>query len=93
MLHDCPLTSINLDWASGALTIRLKRHVESEDLIQAVGLKRLSLSRLEAWGPSECIDDLTRLPKTSDGLYAIEIRMQSGDLIEIVADEIRLPSK
>jgi hypothetical protein len=93
MLHDCPLTSLNIDWTSGVLTIHLQRHVEPEDLIQAVGLKRFSLSRLEEWGPSGCIDELTRLSRTSDGLQAIEIRMQSGDVIEIVAEGIQLPSK
>lgn len=54
-------------------------HVPIVCVLTFPGLSHLTLSRMQAWGPSACIHALTH----EGDEYAIE--MQSGDLIQIKA--------
>lgn len=93
MLHDCPLESINVNWVSGIITIQLDRYENHERLIQATGFRKFDLSRLEEWGPSQCINKVIGPSKETGGLQRLTINMQSGDVIEIMAESFLLPAK
>ena len=93
MLHDCPLSLMSLDWVSGVLKIQLNRNSGIVDFIHASSLRKFSLSRLEEWGPSECIDEVIGPSPLEEGLQLVVIKMQSGDVIEIVAGAFQLPNK
>jgi hypothetical protein len=55
--------------------------------LKAVGLLEFSLTRKEEWGPSNYVNGATEEVR-SEGGSAIEIEMQSGDVIRIVSLQI-----
>jgi hypothetical protein len=92
MLHDCRLVSLELDWNAGSIRVWLDRYESLENFIQARGIRKFSLSRLEEWGPSSCIDEVVGPILDGDKLQKLTIKMQSGDQIEITAESFSLPT-
>lgn len=78
-LHDATLLGISVKWDTGQVELHLET-VDGPVHISVSGLRSLQVSRHLRWGPSGSINAVTR---TNDGL---EIEMQSGDKIVIVAD-------
>jgi len=89
-LHDWQIHSAVVNWESGALKLDWSWQTERHALI-ATGLRRLNLPREFPWGPSDWIDELFGPEKVSDALFRLEIRVQSGDVIEILAEKFELP--
>lgn len=92
-LHDATLKSIVICWESGEVVLSLAMGGPAWDRprIVATGTVSFTCTREEPWGHSVSVNSATIVPiETSCGTkQRVRIEMQSGDLIEIVADDIR----
>ena len=86
--HDAVLVAARLDWDSGTATLELRVWGFVQPRICARGLRRLEVRREHAWGPSVSI--LEAKHEHDAARERLELQMQSGDLIRIEAEEIRL---
>jgi hypothetical protein len=83
-LHDAQLFSMEVNWTEKILRFRLKHgwpSVRSELVLS--GLRKLSMTTLDEWGPSVYVLGIKTAPHGADLHFLIE--MQSGDVIEAVA--------
>jgi hypothetical protein len=90
-LHDCTLSSATLNWRLGELQIGLLAHEGPRSII-AHGLRDLRVPRAFPWGPSVSVNSVDGPRPNPDGGQRLDIEMQSGDRIVIVADEIIMPA-
>lgn len=86
-LHDATLESMELRWSSGELFLRLRtgdtNHLRRVIVVSA--LRQLACDRQMPWGSSVSINEVRGPAATDDGASVLEIEMQSGDLIRVVA--------
>lgn len=87
-LHDAKLSKIEYCWKSKILKIFLNAYLEypeSNELTQVClslyKVRDIHIPQKEDWGPSNYVNDVSE----AEGKYSIE--MQSGDMINIEADE------
>jgi hypothetical protein len=86
-LHDAVLESIDISWEKAECTLRLsvflKRDKRAEPCrLQFFGVTRLLMPKNQPWGPSVSVNGA----KLENG--TVQIEMQSGDTIEVVATGI-----
>jgi hypothetical protein len=91
-LHDATLLRLEIEWSSGTLIFTIKIHVGDTRVarIFADGLTHLICPHQSPWGRSNSINEVhVHSSETEDRL---KLEMQSGDVIEATAKNIRLES-
>ena len=91
-MHDWSLLSVAVGWKTGEIEIGLSAP-GGPTSIRAEGLQDLRIPRAYPWGPSISINEVRGPTAQPDGLARVEIEMQSGDLIEIIARSFRMPEQ
>ncbi len=91
-MHDWTLNSILVNWEKGIATISVKNMSSSDLAIIVTGLRVLKLPRLEEWGPSVSINEVSGPNLSVEGNEFLKIEMQSGDIIEIEGSKIDMPT-
>ena len=86
-LHDAVLESIEVRWDAGEADISLTRVPGGPLLLKARGLRRFVLSHEQEWGPSIYVNHAT-VASDERGRAVMEIEMQSGDTISVIADHV-----
>jgi hypothetical protein len=90
-MHDWTLHSILFEWKSGRVILEFGTdRLRSEKLI-AHGVSELHVPRLNEWGRSISVNKLLGPSDSVLGPRALEIEMQSGDRIRIVATSFDFP--
>ncbi|WP_330986200.1 MULTISPECIES: hypothetical protein [Enterobacterales] len=89
-MHDFTLLNINVEWATGIAKIALLNNKSLEASIRIDGLILIKIPRLNEWGESISINS-AKSGISSCGNMSLNIEMQSGDIIEIIAEKIALP--
>ena len=89
-MHDWTLLSLRIDWESAAV-LSVIRGPKGEDEIRASGALEIHIPRALPWGPSVSINAVTGPTVVKNGLSALDIEMQSGDTIKIVARSFNMP--
>ena len=89
-LHDCSLTNIRFDWTAALAEFQMVG-LEGASLLIAAGVEDLQLSRALPWGPSEWINRAEGPVDVGDGIQALRIEMQSGDVITVMARSFKGP--
>jgi hypothetical protein len=92
-MHDWLLEEIIVDWSAGFAVLQVVSAASERLQIRAAGLKELHVQRWEPWGPTRSIDRVDGPLKGVDGASAIEIQMQTGDVIRLTAREIAFPAR
>ncbi|WP_411705596.1 hypothetical protein [Edaphovirga cremea] len=90
-MHDYTLLDIFIEWKSGVARIDL---LDNDSLKVSININELIFSgvpRLHEWGESVSINNLIGPVLTPSGSMKLEIEMQSGDVIELIAKNIILP--
>jgi hypothetical protein len=91
LMHDWTLVSVSFDWARGSVHCALRNYESKTVSLIAEKVYSLHVPRLEEWGPSVSIQAVIG-PLTIDGeRQKLQVEMQSGDVIEIVAQKFVLP--
>ena len=89
-MHDWTLVSILFDWKSARVTLSLRKAGPELVSIIAEDVIELHVPQLREWGPSVSIDKVKN-PIEMKGRRKLEIEMQSGDVITIVASSFIFP--
>ena len=90
-MHDWTLLSLRIDWESGEVSI-LIRGPKSENEILASGALEIHIPRALPWGRSVSINAVAGPTIVENGLSSLDIEMQSGDTIKIVARSFNIPN-
>jgi hypothetical protein len=90
-MHDWSLVSICMDWTLARVTIVLKDGTSSTRTLIAEGVRNLRAPRESDWGPSVSVNTFL-IDALSVGTQRLQIEMQSGDVIEIVAERFDIPN-
>jgi hypothetical protein len=90
-MHDWSFLSLLVSWRSGELEIGLQSP-SGPASVCAQGLRDLRLPRERSWGPSVSVNAVRGPSVRPDGLSQLSIEMQTGDVIEIVAEAFSMPT-
>lgn len=91
-LHDATLVSLSLNWASGEARLELRAGLSSAArlLIEADGTALLQCPRRCPWGESVSINEVRGPINAPHAGMHLEIEMQSGDVLTLEAEAIRI---
>ena len=83
-LHDGTFVSVALDWDAAQCTVLIRLRDGVKTLLWR-NVTRIAVTKTQPWGPASSVNSLTQ---SSGRSYVLEL--QSGDLLEIDADELEL---
>jgi hypothetical protein len=90
-MHDWILLTILFDWKPRLVTLSLRNHQAGEVHLVAKDVVDLSVPHRRDWGPSVHVNEVMGAIEDGNGMQRLEIEMQSGDIIKIVAGAFHLP--
>ena len=91
-MHDWLLISISMDWDLGRLTVELRDSASTVRVVTAVGVRNLQVPKETPWGPSNSVNS-SSIEVLPAGTKRLQIEMQSGDVIEVVAEQLSIPTE
>ncbi len=83
-LHDAVLVSIEMNWAAKTTTVVFRTYPDKMVKLVASGSRNGFVPHCEPWGPSASVNGVREIDVDAD-VNAVEIEMQSGDIIRIEA--------
>jgi hypothetical protein len=89
-MHDWTLIRISTAWKEAEVTFEFKDETSSIRTIKASGFHRLVVPRLNEWGPSGSVNHIIGPELLPDGTHHLQIQMQSGDMLELIAQNIAM---
>jgi hypothetical protein len=90
-MHDWTLVSILFEWKSGCVTLEFRTDRSNSAKLTANGVSELHVPRLNDWGPSVSVNGVFGPSADPSGRRQLEVEMQSGDRIRIVAASFDFP--
>jgi hypothetical protein len=90
-MHDWTLVSILFEWKSGCVTLEFRTDRSNSAKLTAHGVCELHVPRLSDWGPSVSVNEVFGPSDGPSGRRELELEMQSGDRIRIVAAYFDFP--
>ena len=87
-LHDATLLSLAIDWHKRELCCTFSVFPEATVRLIARSLTLLKAPRNEPWGPSVSVNEVRTVKL--DAMTLLSIEMQSGDVIEVCAQDVTL---
>ena len=91
LMHDWTLIDIQALWSDGTAVINL-RSSSGEHVIVVSGLTKLNMTSEYPWGKSVSINCFGECDISEEKSHKLSIEMQSGDIILIEAESIKLPN-
>jgi hypothetical protein len=91
-MHDWMLMKIEFDWQAARVTVFLEDSTCTGRSLIAEGVHDMHIPRKNEWGPSVNVNEVHEIESMSSGLHRLKIEMQSGDVIQIVAQRFGLPA-
>jgi hypothetical protein len=91
-MHDWTLLSIRVEWEAGRAELIFSAHLRDSVPLVAEGVAELHMPRRYGWGPSVSVNKVKGPSVVDGGLQTLEIEMQSGDCIRIVAASFQMPA-
>jgi len=92
-MHDWTLLSIDFDWKHGRVAIVLEDTAFSERTLTAEEVLELKIPRANEWGPSVSVNEVFEIEQMPGAYLKLRLEMQSGDVIELVAKRINMPTE
>lgn len=88
--HDARLKEVVVRWGEGDVLVRVRtcEHTPRNVTVHCKGLVAFDCPRQEPWGPSVHVNSICQ-KKVEEGL-AVEIEMQTGDVLKVVAKSVDL---
>jgi hypothetical protein len=91
IMHDWTLVSILYEWKPARVTISFRSETMELTSVVADGVTALNIPQTREWGPSVSVNKILGPTDFAKGGRKLEIEMQSGDVIEIVAGTYVFP--
>jgi hypothetical protein len=92
LMHDWTLLSVLFDWKDARVTLCFTTD-RTEEMIVATSVVDLHVPQSNEWGPSVSVNGVKGPFESENGRQSIEIEMQSGDVIRIVASSFMMPKR
>ena len=92
-MHDWTLVRIGFDWRDARVTIELEDSTFTVRTLIAEGVRELRVPKANEWGPSVSVNEVSEVEAEHGQGRCLRIEMQSGDVIQIVAERIALPAQ
>lgn len=92
-MHDWTLKRIEFDWHAARVTLDLEDSNCTMRTLIAEGVQDLQVPRFNEWGPSVSVNEVSEIVPMSSGSQRLKIEMQSGDVIQILAQRFELPTQ
>lgn len=91
-LHDATLEYLRLSWSTGEILVRLRTGIWScpEVTVRGHAGQRVECPRQHPWGASVSVNEVRAPVEEAQGSVRLEIEMQSGDLLVLVAERFEL---
>jgi len=89
-MHDWTFLGLTVDWIAATARLEFKSS-SGLKAVTAAGLVDLHVPRNLPWGPSVSVNKCDGPTKLQDGGYSLAIELQSGDTIELRAEQIQMP--
>ena len=89
-MHDWTLVSLNIDWEESTLVIKFLNNNSLPVDIIFNKIKFVNIPKWDEWGESVSVNQFNLKDDTK--YKYIEIEMQSGDVINIIANDVVMPS-
>jgi hypothetical protein len=90
-MHDWTLIRIIAAWKDAEIIFEFKDETSSLRTIKANSFSKLTVPRLNEWGPSVSVNKIIGPMLFPDGTNHLQIQMQSGDMLELIAKNITMP--
>ena len=90
-MHDWTLLAIKIEWEAGRVESIFSTHLRGSIPLVAEGVAELHMPRRNDWGPSVSVNKVKGPSATNGDLQTLEVEMQSGDCIRIVAASFHMP--
>lgn len=91
LLHDWTLLRVEFDWRLASVTIEFEDLTFARQTLIAEGVQELRVPKMNEWGPSISVNEIVEVDAPTGRGRCLDIEMQSGDVIRIVAKKIVLP--
>jgi hypothetical protein len=91
MMHDWTFKGVSVDWGEATAELEFSS-ASGPKVVRAKGLWDMHLPRKLPWGPSVSVNRCNEPAQIEGGDYSLVIEMQSGDKIELVAQQFEMPS-
>lgn len=88
-MHDWTLVSMILDWEESSFLIKFLNNKSCSVDIICQGIKFINIPKWDKWGESISVNTFNLKDDTT--FKKLEIEMQSGDVITIIANDIEMP--
>jgi hypothetical protein len=89
--HDWTLKTIHFDWMHTCATISFDSANTQNLLLIAQQVADIHVPAVNPWGPSASVNEIVGPCDSGNGLKKLEIEMQSGDVIVLIARNFQLP--
>lgn len=86
-MHDWTLLDMSYSWKDKEYVVRLLDQSSNITYVKAFNVQRVAFTHIEEWGPSVSVNSFEE-HKDNNGVQEIDIEMQTGDVINIVAERI-----
>ena len=90
-MHDWTLLSVHFEWKGGRVTLAFRTDGSKSVKLIAHDVFELHVPRLNEWGPSVSVNKVLGPSDGASGRRELEVEMQSGDRIRIVAASFDFP--
>lgn len=91
-MHDWTLLSILINWMEGTAIISFRNEKSEEVRLIAEGIVDVHVPKRDQWGESVSINEVVGPLRDVDGNFCVELEVQSGDRIKLVARSVFMPS-
>lgn len=91
-MHDWSFISINIIWVEAKIVIQLRNNKSEDVFLIAENFLNFKLTKKDEWGESISLNEITRFDRMDNGNFYIKLEIQSGNVCEIEAKNIILPS-
>lgn len=92
-MHDWTLVRIWFDWQHARVTIDLEDLSFTVRTLVAEGVRELRVPKANEWGPSVSVNQVAEDEAEHGQGRCLRIEMQSGDVIQLVAERIALSAQ
>jgi hypothetical protein len=89
-MHDWVFLGLSFVWTDGSCSLEFKDNSSNVRTILVNDIRKLTIPRFAEWGESVNVNKVYG-PFDENGYKTLEIQMQSGDQILIVAAHIEVP--
>lgn len=84
-LHDATLLRVDISWIDRRADLTLRLHGDRAALLTGFGITRVSTTLESPWGPSNSVNEVHWSHADQSDSTGVEVEMQSGDVIAVVA--------